>query len=101
MREVQATSYRDPEDDSTRQDGSSGPDQRALSAGLGKGLHEAMGKLSPKQREALDLYYRQEMSLKKAANQAGCSVAALESRLRRARKALGEALGRFEDGSTP
>lgn len=51
-------------------------------------LHEAIGSLPPRQRDALTLLKLQEMSLKEAATKTGMSVAALKVATHRAMRSL-------------
>ena len=51
-------------------------------------LKNMIGKLPAKQRQAMELFYLESMSLKKAAEQANCSVKALQCRLSRALKSI-------------
>ena len=56
-------------------------------------LKKAISELSPKQRQAISLFYTAGMSLTKAAKHCNCSTKAFESRLIRARKRLRQLLG--------
>jgi RNA polymerase sigma-70 factor (ECF subfamily) len=61
-------------------------------------LARRMGKLTPKQKEALDLVKLKEMSLAEASAESGQSVASLKVNIHRAMKKLRLGLGKDEDG---
>ena len=58
-------------------------------------IAEAVAKLTPGQRQALDAYRAADSPLDKAPEEPGCSRGALNSRLRRARKRLRKLLASF------
>jgi len=59
-------------------------------------LKKAMSELTPKQRQAMNLFYTVGISLTRAAKHCNCSVKTFESRLIRARGRLRQLLGALE-----
>jgi RNA polymerase sigma factor (sigma-70 family) len=80
-----------------RPDPGPGPDRGLAAADAGKAVGEAMGRLPPRQREAIVLCHYQELGNIEAAELMGVSVEALESLLSRARRALRGMLSGFVD----
>lgn len=72
------------------------PQAEAVRAELKEQVGRAITELTAQQAQALKLYYSEEMSLRKAAESAACSVKCFESRLIRARRKLGRILSEAE-----
>ncbi|MCK5015589.1 MAG: RNA polymerase sigma factor [Candidatus Peribacteraceae bacterium] len=68
------------------------PESEAHLAELIGTVKHAKAQLTAEQKQALELYYAERMSLREAAEQANCSEDAIESRLRRACEQLRQSL---------
>ncbi len=73
-------------------DGGPGPDEAISQLREAESLHKAVGKLSPRQREAIRLLRLGELSLDEAAEQSRQSVGSLKVACHRALKSLQQAL---------
>jgi RNA polymerase sigma-70 factor (ECF subfamily) len=82
--------------------GLSGDDGRRIAhASLAaNAVMEAMARLAPEHRQVLTLVCVEELSYREAAEALGAPIGTVMSRLSRARKALGQALG-LQDGESP
>ena len=80
-----------------RADARSGPDAALRGAEVKKSVEQGISKLTAKQRQAIRLFYYQEMpSLRAMADCANCSIEAFRSCLRQARRNLRQLLRNLE-----
>ena len=72
------------------------PEEELLDAERMKRIEQSISKLSEKRRQALELMLKEDVSLKKAAEKAGCSYDAFCRRIHEARKQLKGLLKDFD-----
>lgn len=99
IRKTKSEGVSEPVEDAVGLSGEDG--RRTAHASLAAGaVMEAMGRLAPDHREVLTLVCVEDLSYREAADRLGAPIGTVMSRLSRARKALGEALG-LADGESP
>lgn len=81
-----------------RAEPSPGPDEAALQRDATREVHDAIARLSPKQREAVRMVHLSGLSLGEAASQSRQSVGSLKVACHRALKSLKQVLGDREQG---